>query len=73
VEDTIHHFVMFMTHDLNMGIGFSTILLATIIRLAFIPFYKRSVKIFSYMKILFILILFRQKIHKLLVYFTLIL
>jgi hypothetical protein len=54
VEDSIHHFVMFLAHDLNIGMGLATVALAIIIRLIFLPFNVNSVKnilIFKYSNI----------------------
>ena len=42
-EDTIHHVIMFMTHEMSLGIGFSTVILAGLLRLVFFPLYKRNV------------------------------
>lgn len=37
IEDTIHHFVMFLAHDLHLGMGMATIILAILSRLIFVP------------------------------------
>jgi hypothetical protein len=36
---------MFMTHEMSLGIGMSTMLLAGLVRLVFYPLYKRNVKL----------------------------
>lgn len=48
---------MYLTHEMSLGIGLSTVTLAALIRIIFYPLYKRNVKF--YLKINFSLKMFK--------------